>query len=249
MNCESMKIECFFTELEKVKPKIDPVIDKINWRELSRHITIDEAILDYYQKNINWTMMGARLFSENVDLFNKYENLGLFKIGELRGQPSYDLLMSRFYEIHKDCINPNNFSSVNTINIVKLMIADPRFTPEELVEMMFRESSMFNHSKNLRELMLETYGNDFSMKFWARVEEGNSIGYFEDWIEHGKVRSYYDKTLPSHRRAVLNRLSRKSLEELMFPIDKFTLRELIYHNFVYDLKTIFRFVFKGKLKW
>jgi len=87
MDCEKLDIECFFTEYEQVKAKIQGNEEKIDWKELSKEIPINEEIILNYEKYLDMNEIALRLalsHSENAQkLFKKYEKFFTFEDSDL----------------------------------------------------------------------------------------------------------------------------------------------------------------------
>jgi len=246
MRCEDMKVECFYTELEKVKPKIDPVKDKINWKALSNQITIDREILNYYVNDIDWVVMGARLYSDNPSIFSEYYEKGLFTIESLNARPCVAVMMKYWDEIPKDSIRFNGLGSEATMEVLDLLIEDDRFTTEEVIERILK-SNYGDYTEQFRKRALEVYKNSLPFAIWGKVEKGQSIGYIDNWFNHDEVMKYFNISQPLHRREVLKRMSRENLEKYQDLFD-FTTKELIEQRQLWHTRDILKYFFTGKFR-
>ena len=244
MNCSDLNVECFYTELEKVKTKIDPVKDKINWDSLSMKITLDEDVLDYYKSDLNWIEIGSRLSNENKELFEKYLDLDLYKFSDLKKYPMISILLKYWDDIPTSMIEISIYSTDDAHDILKRMIQDKRFEESKIVENIFNSSYAIRYSDEFRKLAVTHFGAEISEKIWKKIENNESVSSFDYWFDQEQIRNGYNPSLETHRKAVLERLTRRQIERYQDIFD-FSTKELIDYRQLWNLKGVLVYMFTG----
>ena len=245
MKCETLEIECFFTELEKIKPKIDKVIDKIDWTALSREIALDKAVMQEYKDWLDWKVIGRRLFtSDKSDLFSFWVNAGKINISDYYNIiPSFEILQRHFDDLLPIDIF-EYYTEENEDEIVKIlerMIGDKRYTDEFLVNN-FLESSIKWQSLKVIDLMFYAYGSTISKRFWEIADNKISKSCFDTWMSRREIANNFNPNNEQHRKLILSKGDFQSYPEYFF-MCKWTTKELLEYKHIKCFKQLFFWVF------
>jgi len=223
MKCEEIDIECFYTPLEKIKDKIDPVISKIDWTELSKQIMLHESILEYYKDRLNWHVIGNRLARGSIDLFSKYAESKDIDVSGVSVVPNDGILIKYFKELPVEVLLFNYVENKNIMKVVRMMVNDDRFNNYDIAKQVIHNRVISRHFRKEATLLLL---NEIDTAFWNIVEQGDYIDNFNYWFDEYVIRDGYDNSNEKHRKAILEGLSKKGFERYQ-EMFSFSTKELI----------------------
>ena len=223
MKCEEINIECFYTPLEKIKDKIDPVIEKIDWTELSKQIVIHESVLDYYTTRLDWHVIGNRLARGSIDLFNKYVELRDIDLSSISVVPNDEIFIKYFKELPVEVLSFDYVNADRMMKVVRMMVEDNRFDNRILAEQVIRSRVV---SRNFRKDAIFLLSKEIKTAFWDIIDRGGCIDHFSYWFTEDIIREGYDDSNEKHRHELIVSLSRKMFEQYQ-EMFNFTTKELV----------------------
>ena len=223
MRCEELNIECFFTPLEKIKDKIDSVISKIDWTELSEKIVLHESVLDYYKDRLDWHVIGNRLARGNIDLFSKYAESKDIDVSGISVVPNNGILIKYFKELPVEVLLFKYVEEQKMMKVIRMMVNDDRFNNYDIAKQVIQNRAISRYYRKEATLLLL---NEIDTAFWDTINQDIHIDNFSYWFNEDVIRDGYDGSNEKHRQAVIEGLSSMDIRryQKMF---NFSTKELV----------------------
>lgn len=233
MKCDEINIHCFFTELEKIKSKVDGNEDKIDWIQLTRELPIREEILDFYKGRIEWGEMKNLLWINNPELFKKYYDGGMYSdLSNLGTNGKYENIVAYLDKLDKQNINVFNINGGHIAEFFGLMIDSKKWSTDELIGMGLK-------SYNLNDVLNERFSVEDIIRVFLEIidfDKDKSAPYLDNWMNVPALMAVIDLNKDSHRRFVLTNSSSRVFVEHFESKHEFTYKS-IYNRFAPRLKS------------
>lgn len=232
MNCDEMNIHCFFTELEKLKAKIDGHEDKIDWTGLSREFLLREEILDYYKDRVDWEVISKRLWDYDCKLFTKYYDEKMFDdFANFGTGGNFDCVLKYFDKLDAEKVSLRSVYTSQYLEVYKLMIASPKWDSETLINMAFSYVE-------LNEILTDTFKEEEIVEVFLNrldVDIATNTPYLENWLDNPALMAVIDLNNLKHRNFVLQNLNARTFKEHFESKYKFSYNRL-YNRYAPRLK-------------